>query len=128
MMKKTPINAQNGPKAGGGYAQAIDLSAFDRLVLVSGQIPEDADGAVPDGFEAQCRQVWANIEAQLVAAGMTLENIVKVTTFLSSRDYRETNSEVRNALIGHIPIALTVIICDIYDEAWLLEIEAIAAR
>lgn len=58
---------------------------------------------------------------------MELSNIVKHTTFLSDRRHREANSEVRQEVFGGHEAALTVIIADIYDEAWLLEIEAIAA-
>jgi enamine deaminase RidA (YjgF/YER057c/UK114 family) len=83
---------------------------------------------VPDTFEAQCRQVWANIDRILADAGMERRDLVKVTTFLSDRKYREENSRIRREILGeHLP-ALTVIIADIYDPAWLLEIEATAAR
>jgi enamine deaminase RidA (YjgF/YER057c/UK114 family) len=47
--------------------------------------------------------------------------------FLSDRRYRAENARVRNELLGERKPALTVIICGIYDEAWLLEIEAVAA-
>ena len=70
---------------------------------------------------------WANIERQLHDAGMSLDNLVKVTTFLSDRRYRGENSIVRRELLKERTPAITIIIADIYDEAWLLEIEAIAA-
>jgi enamine deaminase RidA (YjgF/YER057c/UK114 family) len=58
---------------------------------------------------------------------MTERNLVKITIFLSDRRYRDTNARIRNEVLGdHCP-ALTIIITGIYDEAWLLEIEAIAA-
>jgi len=126
-MRKQPINAPDAPQPSGGYAQALELAGHERLLFVSGQIPESAGGEVPGDFGAQCRLVWANIEAQLRAAGMGTANIVKVTTFLSSRDHRAENSAIRAEVLGEGPYALTVIICDIYDEAWLLEIEVIAA-
>ena len=59
---------------------------------------------------------------------MALGNLVKVTVFLSDRKYREANSRIRKELLGQISPALTIIITGIYDEKWLLEIEAIAAR
>ena len=70
---------------------------------------------------------WRNVIAQLEAAGMSIGNLVKVTTFISSREFAIANREVRQEVLqGHAP-ALTVIISDIFDEKWLLEIEAIAA-
>ena len=83
-------------------------------------------GALPESFGEQAELVWANIFAQLEAADMTIGNLVKVTIFLSDRKYALENRQARqNALGNHAP-ALTVIIAGIFDEAWLLEIEAIA--
>lgn len=121
------INAPSGPQTGGTYAQAVEVDAASRLLFVSGQIPVTADGTVPGAFVDQARLVWANIEAQLGAAGMSLANIAKITTFLSDRRYREENSAVRREVLGGHAPALTVIVCDIYDEQWLLEIEVVAA-
>jgi 2-iminobutanoate/2-iminopropanoate deaminase len=109
------------------YAQAHEVTTASRLLFISGQVPADNDDHVPTDFKSQCRLVWANVEAQLKAAGMTLDNLVKVTTFLSDRRYRQENYEVRMEVLGERSPALTVIITGIYDEAWLLEIEAIAA-
>jgi 2-iminobutanoate/2-iminopropanoate deaminase len=50
---------------------------------------------------------------------------MKVTTDLSRR-YAETNSRVRREMLGDHRPALTVVIAGIFDERWLLEIDAIA--
>ncbi|WP_185069766.1 RidA family protein [Nonomuraea jabiensis] len=113
---------------GGGYVHSYEITAPARVVHVSGQIPVTADGTVPEGFAAQCRQVWANVAAVLAHHDMVLADLVKVTTFLSDRAYRAENSAIRREILGDHSPALTVIITGIYDEAWLLEIEAIAAR
>jgi enamine deaminase RidA (YjgF/YER057c/UK114 family) len=109
------------------YAGACEVAAGSRLLFISGQVPERPDGSVPTDFIAQCRLTWANIERQLHDAGMSLDNLVKVTTFLSDRRYRGENSVVRREVLKERTPAITIIIADIYDEAWLLEIEAIAA-
>lgn len=126
-MKARPINAADAPAPVGGYSQALELSGARRIVYVSGQIPVGKDGRVPSGFKDQCRLVWANIEAQLRAADMNLDNIVKITTFLADRRYGAENREVRREVLGDRLPASTVIIAGIFDERWLLEIEAIAA-
>ena len=74
------------------------------------------------------RNQGRNIAAQLAAADMDLSHLVKVTTFLSDRAYREENGMIRREILGGHAPALTVIVCDIYDSAWLLEIEAVAAK
>ena len=110
-----------------GYSQAIEVTGHTRMLFVSGQIPVGADGAVPEGFEAQCRLAWGNVEAQLKAAGMTLDNLVMHRTYLADRRYSTLNRAVRSEVLGARETALTVVIAGIFDEAWLLEIEAVAA-
>jgi 2-iminobutanoate/2-iminopropanoate deaminase len=82
---------------------------------------------VPDTFVEQCRLAWRNVVSALEGAGMTVDNLVKVTVFLSDRRYREENAQIRAEVLGDQRPALTVIITGIWDEAWLLEIEATAA-
>lgn len=123
-----PINAPDAPVASGGYAQAVEIVDAKRLLFISGQIPVAADGRVPGTFRAQCQLAWANVEAQLRAAGMSLDNLVKVTTFLSDRRFADENGEVRRQVLGTHTPALTVVIVGIFDPAWLVEIEAVAAQ
>ncbi len=80
----------------------------------------------PFDFEAQCWLAWRNLETQLHAAGMNLDNLVKVTVFLSDRAHALDNRRIRAQVLGERKIAMTVIIAGIFDEAWLLEIEGIA--
>jgi 2-iminobutanoate/2-iminopropanoate deaminase len=125
-MKLTEINAADAPPAP-TYAQAVEVTGATRWLFVSGQIPVSKDGVVPDSFEDQARLAWRNVVAQLRAGSMTLDNLVKVTIFLSDRkyiaDYRRTRDE---ALDGR-RVGLTTVITGIFDEKWLLEIEAVAA-
>lgn len=58
---------------------------------------------------------------------MSVENLTKITVFLSSREYAESNSAIRREFLGSHKPALTIIVAGIFDENWLLEIEAIAA-
>jgi 2-iminobutanoate/2-iminopropanoate deaminase len=127
-MKLRTIDATDAPQpAGGGYAQAVEVTGAARLLFVSGQIPAAADGSVPERFEDQCRLAWKNVVAQLDAAGMTLDNLVKVTIFLSDRKHAPDYRRVRQEVLQGRKIGLTTIITGIFDERWLLEIEAIAA-
>jgi len=120
------INAEAGPAPAGSYSQAVETRGTTRRLYISGQVPVAPDGSLPSGFRDQARRVWANIEAQLAAAEMTLDHLVKVTTFLSDRAHILENREVRQEALGDRAPALTVVIAGIFDEAWLLEIEAIA--
>jgi 2-iminobutanoate/2-iminopropanoate deaminase len=121
------INAATVTVPTGGYSQAVELQGHTRMLFISGQIPVALDGSVPEGFEAQCRLAWQNVEAQLNEAGMSLDNIVMHRTFLADRRYALANRAVRKAVLGDRKPALTTIIVGIFDEAWLIEIEAVAA-
>jgi len=126
-MQITPMNAKDAFTPTTGYAQAVELSGHSRLLFISGQTPSDVDGSVPEGFEAQCRLVWRNVEAQLRAAGMTLDNVVMHRTYLADRSYGLANRAVRNEVFAGRTPALTVVVAGIFDAAWLLEVEAVAA-
>ncbi|MBS1408281.1 MAG: RidA family protein [Oscillospiraceae bacterium] len=76
------ICTKNAPAAVGPYSQAIDCGD---LVFLSGQIPLVPEtGLVADGgLEAQAHQMFANIQAVLAEAGMSLSNVVKTTVFMT---------------------------------------------
>ena len=115
------------PAQVGNYTQGLEVPAGTRLLFVSGQIPVRPDGTVPQGFEAQCHAVWDNVLAVLASAGMGAEHLVKVTTYLTSRDQAEINGRVRRERLGAVRPALTVVIAQTFAPEWLLEIEAVAA-
>jgi 2-iminobutanoate/2-iminopropanoate deaminase len=127
LMKISPVNSAIAPQAAGGYSQAIEVTGAQRILYVSGQVPETVHGEVPKDFVEQARLAWNNVIAQLTTANMGVENLTKVTIFLSSREFAMANREIRHEFLGTHRPALTVIIAGIFDEKWLLEIEAIAA-
>ena len=126
-MRRRSLSAPDAPPAAGGYAQAVEVEGARRFLFISGQVPVAADGTLPDGFRAQCSQAWRNVEAQLRAAGMGLDDLVKVTTFLADRGDATENRRVRQEVLGDRSPALSVIVTGIFDERWLVEIEAVAA-
>lgn len=84
-MSKEAIQTDGAPAAIGTYSQAIRAGS---LVFLSGQIPlVPATMEIIDGdFEARARQVFSNLEAVATAAGGSLNNVVKVTVFLTDLD------------------------------------------
>jgi enamine deaminase RidA (YjgF/YER057c/UK114 family) len=124
----TKMNYQFINPTGSSFSQAFEIKNPEKLVFVSGQVPEDENENVPADFKSQCELVWVNIQKQLQDAGMDLNNIVKITTYLSDRKYRQENFEVRHKVLGEHQPAMTIIITGIYDEKWLLEIEVIATK
>lgn len=116
------------PMPQGGYTNGLEVAHPSRWLHVSGQVPQTADGEVPQSAEEQCRLIWHHITSVLASAAMELGDIVKVTTYLGSRAAAPANTQVRNEVLGDHRPALTVIIAgEIFDPAWLLEIEVVAA-
>jgi enamine deaminase RidA (YjgF/YER057c/UK114 family) len=111
-----------------GYSMGLELGQHRRLLFISGQVPENSDGRVPEGFEAQCEQAWRNIIAVLTAAGLGVEHLVKITTFLTDRNQVVANRAIRRKMLAEHEPASTVMIAQTVDGKWLLEIEAIAAE
>ena len=112
----------------GSYTHGLEIHRGSRLLFISGQIPERPDGTVPADYEGQCRTVWSNIQGVLADAGMTVANLVKVTTFLTRQDQADTNGRIRRQFLGDVRPALTVVVLQTLESHWLLEIEAIAAE
>ena len=112
----------------GSYVQALEVTGTTRRLYISGQAPVTAAGIVPTTFKEQAETVWRNILAQLHAADMSAENLVKATTFLSDRKYREENRDVRDSVLNGHTFALTVVLAGMFEDGWLLEIDAIAEK
>ena len=84
-MGKQAIHTDSAPSAIGTYSQAVRSGQF---VFLSGQIPLDpATMEIVDGdFEARARRVFENLKAVAVQAGGDLDNIVKLTIYLTDLD------------------------------------------
>jgi 2-iminobutanoate/2-iminopropanoate deaminase len=122
------IQAQHtdqAPAAIGPYAQAVTAGGF---LFTSGQIPLDpATGEmVSGGFEAQARQVLANLRAVLAAAGCGFADVVKATVYVADlADFPKLNALYGEAMADHRPARSTVQVAALPKGA-LVEIDLIA--
>ena len=89
-MHKEVIHTGNAPAAIGPYSQAIRAG---NTVYLSGQLGLDpATGNLREGIEAQTRQVLDNLQAVAMAAGGSLDDIVKLTLLLTDLgDFAKVN-------------------------------------
>lgn len=126
MMQRRTVNAPNAPLPASPYSQAVEVTGVTRTLHVSGQIPASPDGTVPTDPEAQMRLAWANVVAQLEAAGYRLDHIVKVVTILPDRAHLPLSRRVREEVMGALRPASTLIVAGLASEAWLVEIDVVA--
>lgn len=82
MTAKEAIYTAKAPEVIGPYSQAIKIG---NMVFLSGQIPfnPETKQLVSDGIEAETQQVFNNLQAVAKAAGGDLNNIAKLTIFLT---------------------------------------------
>lgn len=119
------VTAPNAPAAVGPYSQAVRSGNF---LFCSGQIPiNPVSGRIEAAdVEGQARQVLANIEAVLGAAGLSVHHVVKATMFLMDMaDFPKVNPIYELAFDGHKPARSTIQVAKLPLGA-LVEIEVIA--
>jgi 2-iminobutanoate/2-iminopropanoate deaminase len=125
-MPKSEITSKNG-KAIGPYS--LGIAAGDTVYL-SGQIPLDgATGKlVEGGIEAQTEQAFANIKALLESAGLTFQNVVKATVFMTDlKEFQAMNGIYQKHMPAPFPARSTIQVAGLPMGA-KVEIEVIAWR
>lgn len=124
-MKKV-IATTDAPGAIGPYSQAIDTGSF---LFASGQIPlNPADGTIPEGIIAQTEQSLANVCAILTAAGLSTDNVVKTTVFLSDMANFTAMNEVYARVFSEPYPARSAVAVKTLPKNVLVEIEILAVR
>ena len=111
------------------YAHGVEVPAGARTLHVSGQVGVDhRDGRLAEGgFEAQCVQAIANVEAVLASAGKALADVVKLTIYLTRREDIPRLRDVRAERLAVAPAVTMVLVAGLHHPDWLVEIEAVAA-
>jgi 2-iminobutanoate/2-iminopropanoate deaminase len=109
------------------YAHAVELRGVQRLLLTSGTMGLDPAGAAGASLDEQLGLVWANLRAVLAAAGMTVDDIVRVTSYLRDADYAEANARARVTALGGRRVPTTAVVVGTLSEDWLVELEILAA-
>jgi 2-iminobutanoate/2-iminopropanoate deaminase len=113
----------------GLYSHTATVPAGTELVYISGQVGMRPDGSTPATIGEQADQVFANIVALLAAHGLAPTDIVKLNTFMvAGQDGDAVRAARRKHLGAHRPASTAVFVAALVDPAWLVEVEAIAAR
>src|SRR5436190_5893370 len=112
----------------GPYSHAVEVPEGPRLLYLSGEVGVLPDGTVPQGIEAQADACWRNIIAILADAGMRIQDLVKITTYLVRPEDVAAAGAARAKHFGDArPGSATIIIKALVNPSWLIEIEAVAA-
>jgi reactive intermediate/imine deaminase len=111
-----------------GYTHVVE-AVGGRTLYVSGQVALDGTGAVvgKGDLKAQTRQVFENLKAALKASGATLDDVVKITVFVTDMSQIQTVREVRDAYFTRNPPASTAVeVSRLVRPELMIEIDAVA--
>ena len=99
-----------------------------RTIFIAGQLARDRHGNVvgKGDMRAQIRQVGENLKAALAAAGATLNDLVKTTTYVTDIDEFFKHVDIRMEYFGALPTSTTVEVRRLAHPDLLVEIDAIA--
>ena len=113
--------------ATGDYVHAMEVREPKRLLYVAGTMGLDQDGIAGKSLAEQLDLIWRNLRTILASADMTVDNIVRLTSYLRDPAYAEDNAKARvKALNGRV-IPTIGIVAQTLSSDWLVEIEVIAA-
>ncbi len=112
--------------SGSPYEATIGFSRAVRVgnqVFVSGTAPVWPDGSVDPSPLVQARRAWEIALGALAEAGGRPEDVVRTRQYLSSRSVVEEVSQVHGEIFGQIRPASTMVVAQLLDERWVVEVE-----
>jgi len=121
--------ARGGPKPVAPFSHAVETDGF---IFVTGQMPDtpDAPGVLPEGIEAQTRNVVSNLKIVLASLGLGLEHVVMARVYLTrfKQDYEAMNRVYRGFFAaGRLPARTCVGVTGLAYDA-LIEIDLVCRR
>jgi 2-iminobutanoate/2-iminopropanoate deaminase len=138
---KEKIVLENIAPPTGTYSHGMKVSCKN-LIFVAGQIPVDEKGNFvgvdpsdprrnPINLEAQVRQTMLNVKAVLEKAGATMNDIVRLDTYVvasTMNEYKSIGRKIKREVLGGAePPGATVFVAGLMMTHSLIEISAIAA-
>jgi enamine deaminase RidA (YjgF/YER057c/UK114 family) len=119
---------------------AFDIWRLDRAAALPGGEPQRAGDIVfllgstglekptVDGAADQLALLWSNVRRMLAGAGMTLDDVVRVTSYLRDDAYAGDNDAARTAALGDRTVPASAVVTGTLGGGWLVDIEVAAAE
>jgi enamine deaminase RidA (YjgF/YER057c/UK114 family) len=108
------------------YVHGLEVGGATRQLFVSGTMGLDETGKAPERLDDQLELIWSNLNRILAGAGMSPDNIVRVTSYLTRAEFAQKNQEARLKALGDRRVPTTAIVVQTLAPDWLVEIEIIA--
>ena len=113
----------------GNYKMATRMEG-GRLLYISGQVAWDASGNIvgKGDVRVQARQAFENLRGVLQAAGGDVENLMKITTYITKIENFPAVAEARTATFkGELPASTLIVVKALFHPDFLIEVEGVAA-
>lgn len=112
----------------GNYVHGISVPSDSAFLFTSGQLGTSKDDATPDSAEAQARICFQNIEKILSENNFTFRDVVKVSAFVTDRDYFPAYMSVRDEFIKQAVASTLIVVNGFTRPEFKVEVEIIAAH
>ena len=111
------------------YSHGIEIPPNARVLHTAGQVGILPDGTTPEGVEAQTEATWVNLMAILESAGMGIDDVVKVTTYVTDVEDFWPMAKVRARFFGDArPASTGIVVKALAKPEWLVEVDLVAAK
>lgn len=122
-------NPQDVHKPVGSYSHQIEVKGNERLLVISGQVGIRQDGTIPEDPLEQIDIAFENIFRNLRAAGMDVNDLIKITYYLvGEMDTAKRREIVLSKLQGHEPCSTLLYVAALASPVFRVEIDAWASR
>jgi reactive intermediate/imine deaminase len=101
-----------------------------QVLYISGQVAWDTNGNLvgKGDVKTQARQVFRNLREVLQAAGGDLQDLMKITTYLTKIEDFPAVAEVRSDVFqGELPASTLIVVKSLFNPDFLIEVEGVAA-
>jgi 2-iminobutanoate/2-iminopropanoate deaminase len=113
----------------GAYSDALEAGPNLRWLMTSGTPGLSLTGELPDDISGQAELAWEHIVRMLDRAGMTVNDIVKVTQYLTHAEDIPVYAKVRTRFLAGVrPASMLLVIPQLVRPEFLVEVEIVAAR
>lgn len=112
----------------GAYSHQVEVPPGSRLIVMAGQVGKTADGLVPEDPIDQAKVALENVKHNLEAAGLGVEDVVKLTWYVVGAIDPQRRREVLMAWLGdHRPASTFLYVAGLASPEYKVEIDALAA-
>ena len=112
-----------------GYAHQIEIRGRQRWLVLSGQVGMRPDGALPEDALEQLEVALDNVLGNLEAAGMEVQDLVKLTFYLvGEMDAGQRRALTSAKMDGHEPCMTLLYVAGLANPALKVEVDAWASR